>query len=163
MNGFKTAINRDFELLSVFLSSSWEGTFGLVSAFVISSNPVTAIWAAACGALYGLARTGIQAFQPLENFDTVRESACTMAISSFTKVELKKGLRERYEKTIIKIIEDFINGPLQTEITTLKNNLTSVLNGLHLDDEEHRALRSLDGTISKFMNELKDIESLKIQ
>lgn len=163
MNGFKTAINRDFELLSVFLSSSWEGTFGLVSAFVISSNPMTAFGAAVCGALFGLVRTVTKAFQPLKNFDTVRESACTMAISSFTKVELKKGLRERYEKTIIKIIEDFINGPLQTEITTLKNNLTSVLNGLHLDDEEHRALRSLDGTISKFMNELKDIESLKIQ
>ena len=163
MNGFKTDINRDFEFLSVFLSSSWEGTLGLVSAFVISSCPITAIGTAFCGLLLGLARNGIKAFQPLENFDTVRESACTMAISSFTKSELKRGLRERYEKTIIKIIEDVINVPLQTEITTLKNKMNSVLNGIQLNYEEYCALRSLEDTISKYMSELKDIESLRIQ
>lgn len=114
------------------------------------------------GILSRIVSLGFEAFNIVDDFETVREKAFQARINACTKEEIHRTLRKEYSDRIMTIIKTFLEGYLEVEINKIKKNISTVRKQLQVFISVEHTLYSLQSTVDQNIYRLHKIERTNV-
>lgn len=109
------------------------------------------------GKLSGIVSFGFEAFNVVDNFETVREKAFQARITAFTKDKIQRTLREKYYDRITTIIKKVLEKYLEEEINKIKENISTFRKNKGVLKSKEKTLFSLQSTVQQNIDRLYQI------
>lgn len=114
------------------------------------------------GILSGIVSLGFEAFNVVDNFETVREKAFQARINAFTKEEIQRTLRKKYADRIMTIIKTFLREYWEEEINMIIENISTLRKNHSVLKSVEKTLYSLHSTVNQKIDRLHQIEHTNI-
>lgn len=112
------------------------------------------------GKLSGIVSFGFEAFNVVDNFETVCEKAFQARITAFTKDKIQRTLREKYYDRITTIIKKVLDKYLEEEIKKIKENISTFRKNKGVLKSKEKTLFSLQSTVQQNIDRLYQIRCI---
>ena len=168
MRGIKTNYTGFPRMAAALVSTIGSSGTGLVGSLIVSrlvGNNAAAAVVAALGIgseKLELLMSGLVAFDILDDFKTIREQSFKAILSTLSKENLSRKIREIYTETIKDIIKTFMEDELNKEITYLNKSI-DMLNELNDYIKNEGTLRLLHSKINCYFEKLNYLANLKVE
>lgn len=144
INGFKTSFNVD-EKIGTTKASCPARLFYVTNIKCINLHyELYSTFEAA-----GLVFSGLDAFEVLDEFETVLEKAFQARISVITEEKIQRMLRKKYADRIRNVISAFLDGDFEKEIIKIKENISAT-------EKEHESFNCKEETLSSLQTTVID-------
>lgn len=166
MSGIKTPFDVDNKIPLAVVSCvipSGTALLGSVVMTRITSDPSIILGVAAAGVVSGLVCSALTTLEVSDDSETVCKNAYKARMNAFTKEKITFDLKQRYADVIRKIIWNFLEGDLKSEISRIISNITTMKG----ERESYKAykdrLKSVLSKVTDALRSLHDLELLEIK
>lgn len=166
MRGIKTPFDVDNKIpLAVvsYVIPSGTALLGSVVMTRITSDPSIILGVAAVGVVSGLVCSALTTLEVLDDSETVCKNAYIARMNVLTKEKIRFALEKRYADVIRKIIHNFLEGDLKSEISQIISSITSMQGKRETYKADKDRLISLLSTVTDALRSLDDLELLEIK